>query len=173
MEYKWIFTNTHEEKSYIITDKTLVGIKQYCEIKLWGTDITENDIRFKNRENKYISMRIFREDIKDIKIKINHEPLSKIPLSIHLYDNTYVSIEFYTFKVSKICADKNLPNKVLLKKITKKIVEEYHTSRKNKKCEKLIAKIEPNTPSLNGKYVDGKMIFTNPSEQEVTIDLTS
>lgn len=172
MECKWVFSNIYEEKSYIVTDKTLVGIKQFCEIKLWGTDITENDIRFKNKENKYISMRILRKDTKGINIKLNHKSISKIPFSIRLYDNTYVSIESYTFKVSKVCTDKNLSEKILLQKITEKVVKEYQTSRKNNKSEKLIARVKPNRTPLTGKYVNGEMIVTNPSEEIEQIDLT-
>lgn len=172
MECKWILTNVHEGKSYVITDGTLIGIKQYCEIKLWGTNVTENDIRFKIRGDKYVSMRIFRRDIKNINIKINQRSISKNPSSIRLYNNIYVSIETYTFKVTKICADKNLKNKTLLQSLTEKIIREFQTSRKNNKCAKPIAKVGPNIPSLTGKYVNGKMIVTDPPELEESIDLT-
>lgn len=173
MAYKWILTNVYEEKSYVITNKTLVGQKEYCEIKLWGTDLTENDIRFKIREDKYVSMRIFRKDIKNINIKINHKPWKKIPFSIHLYNRTYFSIESYTFKLTKICEVENLTEKVIIKKLTEKIIQEFRNIKKNMKSERLTAMVKPNTQPLTGKYVEGTMIFPTPPVQRDIIDLTS
>lgn len=169
MECKWVFTNIHEQRSYIITDKTLVGIKEYCEIKLWGTDINENDLRFKIRDDKYISLRIFRKDIKNINIKINHQPHSKeTPMSIRLYNNTYVSIESYTFKVTKVRAEKGVPDEFILKGLTKKSVQEYQASKKKYKCERVIKKVKPNTPALTGKYVNGDMIIPTIDHIDLT-----
>lgn len=169
MECKWILTNIHEQKSYIITDKTLIGTKQYCEIKLWGTEINENDLRFKIRGDKYVSMRIFRKDIKNIKIKVNHRPLSEIPISIRLYSNFYVSIESYTFKVTKIRAEEGVPDEFVLKSITKRSVQKFQASQKKNKCEKLIARIKPNVPSLTGRYVNGEMVISTPDHIDLTV----
>lgn len=171
MENKWILTNVHERKSYVITDTTLIGIKEYCEIKLWGTNINENDLRFKIRNDKYVSLKIIRGDIKNIKIKINHKLLSKNPTSIRLYNDTYVSIESYIFKVTKIYAPKSLTEGSVLKSLTKRIVCEFQTSQKNNKTERLIAKVQPNIKPLTGRYKNGEMIITS-HEEYVNIDLT-
>lgn len=175
MEYKWILTNVHEQKSHIISNNTLVGTKNCCEIKLYGTQVTENDIRFKPRENKYITMKILRKDIKEINIKLNNRPIPEEAFSVHLYNNNYLSIESYVFRVTKIKVENGLTQKgflILLKKLTKEIVQKFRNSQKNIKSEKVIAKITPNEPALMGKYVDGKMIVTNPDEEWEGIDLT-
>lgn len=173
MECKWLFTNIHEQKSYIIKDQTLVGIKNFCEIKLWGTDITENDIRFKVRGSEYISVKVLRKDLKKINFKIDFKPISDNSLSIHLRNNRYFSIESYIFKVTRVCVDKNLPKDELLQRITKKATKDFQNEQKNKKCDKVIAKVKPNAPSLIGKYVNGQMIFPNESDEWESIDLTS
>lgn len=172
MNYQWVITNVHEEKSYIITNNTLIGIKEYCEIKLWGTNVNENDIRFKIKENKYVSMKIFRKEIKEINIKINHRPVQQISSSLRLYNNTYFSIESYIFRVTRICVAKGEKSETLLQDLTKNIVQKFQTSKKHIKCKKNISKVKPNISPLYGKYVNGQMIVTNQSEGSDTIDLT-
>lgn len=157
---KWTMTNIHERKTYLITDKTLMGIKEYCEIKLWGTNITENDVRFKVRK-KFISMKILRRDIKNICVKINGKLVSAETYSIHLRNRNYVSLESYLFKVTKL--SENDSDEISLENLTKKLVQRFHDSMKWN--EKPFAKVIPNIPPLTGVFKDGEMI--DPS-----IDLT-
>lgn len=92
MEFKWFLTNIHEQKSYLIT----IGTKSYCDIKIWGINLTENDIRFKVKGDKYICMNLLRPDIKKINIKLNHRPMERAHIPIH--NRNCVEIESYLYK---------------------------------------------------------------------------
>lgn len=160
--FAWILTNIHEEKSYILSDETLLGRKNYCDIKIWIKDFTENDIRFENKKKRHLCMKTLRTDLKQFQIKINRKPKHKN--HIHLHNKNYMTIDSYLFRVNKVQMDKQTTEQKLLNEITKKVIEDYKNS-KHKKIEKKTMRVLPNIPPLTGIYIDGKM--TNS-----TIDLT-
>lgn len=119
LECNWVLTNVHEQRSYLVTNKTLVGEKEYCEIKLWRTGITENDIRFKIYCDAYIEMLIFRTDIKHINIKVNNSVIPRGTSSIELINDSFISIESFVFKLTKIIIERNFPKDIFLKSLSK------------------------------------------------------
>lgn len=161
--YKWILTNINERKSYFITNETLLGEKNYSDIKLWRTNITENDIRFKVKQDRYVSLRLLRKDVKDINLKVHGRPLPKYMNNICLFDGNFLTIETYLFILTKIKINENTNDEDILRKATKKAVLKYR-SLNVKTNEKPVAKVKPNNPALTGKYQNGEMIDTNMFE---------
>lgn len=170
MECKWILTNIHEQKSYVITNVTLLGTKDYCKIKVWGIGLTENDIRFEVRGSKYICVKLLRTDIKTFNIKLNQRPVTGI--RIHLHHNNYISIESYLFRITKAIVSRASTEETLLATTTKTSLQRYQ-NRPMKRKERPIAKVTCNVPALTGKCKDGKMIDTRiPQEDPLWFDLT-
>lgn len=157
LECIWILTNIHEQRSYLVTDKTLVGEKEFCEIKLWRANITENDIRFKIYGDAFIEMLIYRTDIKHINIKINNSVIPRGTTSIEINNDSYILIESFLFKLTKVIIDRNAPKDIFLRSLFKRIVCEFKQSSMYV-TEKFTAKIQPNSPSLTGRYINGEMI---------------
>lgn len=158
MSFRWFLTNLNEEKSYLITNYTLLGTKPYCDIKLWGLHLTENDIRFKIHNDKRICMKILRPDIKTIKITKNRK--QKTDSHIHIYNGNSITIESYFFRVTRIETNEGISMEEMLKRVTFANVQKYKEKKKKRgmKMEKITAKVSPNRPALTGTYKNGEMI---------------
>lgn len=168
MKFVWAITNIHERKSYIISKSTLVGSKPYCDIKLYAPNISENDIRFKTRKEKYIKVIILRPEISQIHFEINFKPIEGGSRYLYLYNNCYWQIESYLYKVTQFQIpknDKKTASTVILRGITERVVREYK-EEKPKKVRIPIAKTKPNDPPLTGTYQLGQMIDIDSIAQE-------
>lgn len=157
MDIKWIFTNINEEKSYIITNDTLMGERKTNNISIFRANVSQNDIRFKIRIS-HIGMRIYRRDIKYIDVKVNNQTVPRNEYKAPLHHNDFFSIESYVFMVTRIGVDKNMMDEILLKRVTKEAVHKFRTIQKNKEKERPVAVVRPNIPPLTGRYLNGKMI---------------
>lgn len=133
MEFKWVLTNIHEQKSYIVEDKTLIGQKNYCDIKLWSKNLNENDIRFKTESKRHICMKILRPDIKKFNIMINHKSINQN--HIHIHNKDYISVDSYLFRSSRIQINEGILEQELLKNVTKTVIEKYKKSTQKKKTD--------------------------------------
>lgn len=167
MKFYWLLTNLHEEKSYLITDDTLIGTKHYCDIKIWGINLTENDIRFKTHNRKHICMIIQRPDIRTFKITRNHKQVKGS--HIHIYNKNNITIESYLFRAIRIEANEEQSMEETLKNVTIANVQKYREKKKKRriKSKKLIARVNPNTPALIGTLINEQMTILS-----TIIDLT-
>lgn len=134
----------------------MLGTKKDNEIKLYQINVTENDIHFKIRQDRYVLMQIMRQDLKTILIKINNQ-LRTDP-RLHLRDGYYVEIEFYIFRISKVYIRKSQLNSVLTE-TTKKVIREFQEFREEtpQNREKPISIVSPNVQPLTGVYRNGVM----------------
>lgn len=114
-------------------------------------------------------MRILRRDIKKINIKIDHKKIPDIPYKFHLYNGTYLSIESYMFKITRVSKNNKLSNKALLRNTTEKTVREFRDLKRYLRNEILFTKTQLNIPTST--YANGEIINANSNNWDV-IDLT-
>lgn len=133
--------------------------------------VRENDIRFKIRREKYVSMKILRRDLKTIKFRKNHKSVKNNPPSIRLYNNSYISIESYTFRITRIHSKEYTDNNIFLPNLTEKIVRKSLDSKKKQKRKKPVAQVQPNKPPLCKENERNENVILQNRIHE-TIDLT-